>query len=110
MYEYIPNGTVADHHGHQATPGSLTWPTRMSIAIETACALEMKYIYIYMYFFLVCGRVVLKAIVYYYYYYFWDSKVLYPKKKKLSRRFTLNYVVHYCCNIIFQIVRILYYF
>ncbi|XP_050278577.1 LEAF RUST 10 DISEASE-RESISTANCE LOCUS RECEPTOR-LIKE PROTEIN KINASE-like 1.1 isoform X3 [Quercus robur] len=40
VYEYIPNGTVADHiHGHQATPGSLTWPTRMSIAIETASAL-----------------------------------------------------------------------
>ncbi|KAL4611880.1 hypothetical protein ACB092_08G157800 [Castanea dentata] len=40
VYEYVPNGTVADHiHGHQATPGSLTWPTRMSIAIETACAL-----------------------------------------------------------------------
>nr|POE55850.1 gtp-binding protein brassinazole insensitive pale green 2, chloroplastic [Quercus suber] len=30
VYEYIPNGTVADHiHGHQATPGSLTRPTRM---------------------------------------------------------------------------------
>ena len=40
VYEYIPNGTVADHiHGNQATPGSLTWPTRMSIAIETASAL-----------------------------------------------------------------------
>ncbi|KAM4084463.1 hypothetical protein ACB094_08G134300 [Castanea mollissima] len=40
VYEYIPNGTVSDHiHGHLATPGSLTWPTRMSIAIETACAL-----------------------------------------------------------------------
>uniref|UniRef100_A0A7N2KLK4 Protein kinase domain-containing protein n=2 Tax=Quercus lobata TaxID=97700 RepID=A0A7N2KLK4_QUELO len=40
VYEYIPNGTVADHiQGHQATPGSLTWPTRMSIAIETASAL-----------------------------------------------------------------------
>ncbi|KAM4084465.1 hypothetical protein ACB094_08G134500 [Castanea mollissima] len=40
VYEYVPNGTVADHiHGHQATPGSLTWPTRMSIAVETACAL-----------------------------------------------------------------------
>ncbi|KAL4611881.1 hypothetical protein ACB092_08G157900 [Castanea dentata] len=40
VYEYIPNGTVADHiHGHQAKPGSITWPTRMSIAIETACAL-----------------------------------------------------------------------
>ncbi|XP_059430428.1 LEAF RUST 10 DISEASE-RESISTANCE LOCUS RECEPTOR-LIKE PROTEIN KINASE-like 1.1 [Corylus avellana] len=40
VYEYIPNGTVADHiHGERATPGSLTWPTRMSIAIETATAL-----------------------------------------------------------------------
>uniref|UniRef100_A0A2N9G7A9 Protein kinase domain-containing protein n=1 Tax=Fagus sylvatica TaxID=28930 RepID=A0A2N9G7A9_FAGSY len=40
VYEYIPNGTVADHiHGHRATPGSLTWATRMSIAIETASAL-----------------------------------------------------------------------
>nr|POE84433.1 leaf rust 10 disease-resistance locus receptor-like protein kinase-like 1.1 [Quercus suber] len=40
VYEYIPNGTVADHiHGHRATPSSLTWPTRMSIAIETASAL-----------------------------------------------------------------------
>ncbi|XP_042981569.1 LEAF RUST 10 DISEASE-RESISTANCE LOCUS RECEPTOR-LIKE PROTEIN KINASE-like 1.1 isoform X2 [Carya illinoinensis] len=40
VYEYIPNGTVADHvHGDRATPGSLTWPTRMSIAIETASAL-----------------------------------------------------------------------
>uniref|UniRef100_A0A2N9JAL1 Protein kinase domain-containing protein n=1 Tax=Fagus sylvatica TaxID=28930 RepID=A0A2N9JAL1_FAGSY len=40
VYEYIPNGTVADHiHGHRATPGLLTWATRMSIAIETASAL-----------------------------------------------------------------------
>nr|POE84430.1 leaf rust 10 disease-resistance locus receptor-like protein kinase-like 1.1 [Quercus suber] len=40
VYEYIPNGTVADHiHGNRATPGSLTWPTRMRIAIETATAL-----------------------------------------------------------------------
>ncbi|XP_075634409.1 LEAF RUST 10 DISEASE-RESISTANCE LOCUS RECEPTOR-LIKE PROTEIN KINASE-like 1.1 isoform X4 [Castanea sativa] len=40
VYEYIPNGTVADHiHGNRATPGSLTWPTRMRIAIETASAL-----------------------------------------------------------------------
>jgi serine/threonine protein kinase len=40
VYEYIPNGTVADHiHGERATPGSLTWPTRMSIAIETDAAL-----------------------------------------------------------------------
>ncbi|KAE8077273.1 hypothetical protein FH972_015848 [Carpinus fangiana] len=40
VYEYIPNGTVADHiHGERAMPGSLTWPTRMTIAIETAAAL-----------------------------------------------------------------------
>ena len=48
VYEYILNGIVADHiHGHQATPGSLTWPTCMSIAIETASALEMKYFFFF---------------------------------------------------------------
>ncbi|GAB2297015.1 hypothetical protein Dimus_031119 [Dionaea muscipula] len=41
VYEYIPNGTVADHlHGDRAKPGSLSWPVRMSIAIETASALS----------------------------------------------------------------------
>lgn len=40
VYEYIPNGTVADHlHGEKSNPGSVTWTTRMSIAIETASAL-----------------------------------------------------------------------
>ncbi|KAA8529118.1 hypothetical protein F0562_034083 [Nyssa sinensis] len=40
VYEYIPNGTVADHlHGDKASSGSLTWPVRMNIAIETANAL-----------------------------------------------------------------------
>ncbi|GKV47335.1 hypothetical protein SLEP1_g54241 [Rubroshorea leprosula] len=40
VYEFIPNGTVADHiHGDQAKPGSFPWPVRMSIAIETATAL-----------------------------------------------------------------------
>ncbi|KAK8487895.1 hypothetical protein V6N12_010281 [Hibiscus sabdariffa] len=40
VYEFIPNGTVADHlHGDLARSGSLTWPVRMSIAIETAAAL-----------------------------------------------------------------------
>ncbi|KAL6190352.1 hypothetical protein ACLB2K_036750 [Fragaria x ananassa] len=40
VYEYIANGTVADHlHGDRAATGSLTWPIRMSIAIETASAL-----------------------------------------------------------------------
>ncbi|KAF8376703.1 hypothetical protein HHK36_031620 [Tetracentron sinense] len=40
VYEFIPNGTVADHlHGNRAKAGSVTWPVRMSIAIETADAL-----------------------------------------------------------------------
>ncbi|KAJ0667441.1 putative protein kinase RLK-Pelle-WAK-LRK10L-1 family [Helianthus annuus] len=40
VYEYIPNGTVADHlHGEQANPSLLTWPIRIKIAIETASAL-----------------------------------------------------------------------
>ncbi|XP_057950540.1 LEAF RUST 10 DISEASE-RESISTANCE LOCUS RECEPTOR-LIKE PROTEIN KINASE-like 1.2 [Malania oleifera] len=40
VYEYIPNGTVADHlHGNRANAGSLTWPIRMSIAKESASAL-----------------------------------------------------------------------
>ncbi|KAL6188018.1 hypothetical protein ACLB2K_039413 [Fragaria x ananassa] len=41
VYEYIPNGTVADHlHGDLAHHGLLTWPICMSIAIETANALS----------------------------------------------------------------------
>ncbi|KAL9267145.1 LEAF RUST 10 DISEASE-RESISTANCE LOCUS RECEPTOR-LIKE PROTEIN [Drosera capensis] len=41
IYEYIPNGTVADHlHGEWASLRSLTWPIRMKIAIETASALS----------------------------------------------------------------------
>ncbi|KAG6759604.1 hypothetical protein POTOM_036088 [Populus tomentosa] len=40
VYEYIPNGTVADHlHHDRAKSGSLTWTIRMRIAIETATAL-----------------------------------------------------------------------
>ncbi|XP_077244671.1 LEAF RUST 10 DISEASE-RESISTANCE LOCUS RECEPTOR-LIKE PROTEIN KINASE-like 1.2 isoform X8 [Tasmannia lanceolata] len=40
VYEFVPNGTVADHlHGERAQSGPLTWPIRMSIAIETAGAL-----------------------------------------------------------------------
>uniref|UniRef100_A0A3Q7GE57 Protein kinase domain-containing protein n=1 Tax=Solanum lycopersicum TaxID=4081 RepID=A0A3Q7GE57_SOLLC len=40
VYEYIPNGTLADHlHRNRAKDGSLTWPIRMNIAIETAGAL-----------------------------------------------------------------------
>ncbi|XP_062110036.1 LEAF RUST 10 DISEASE-RESISTANCE LOCUS RECEPTOR-LIKE PROTEIN KINASE-like 1.1 [Humulus lupulus] len=39
-YEYIPNGTVADHlHGDCAKTSPLTWQFRLSIAIETASAL-----------------------------------------------------------------------
>lgn len=41
VYEYISNGTVADHlHGEFSKPGSLSWTTRMSIATETASALS----------------------------------------------------------------------
>ncbi|KAJ7943116.1 Wall-associated receptor kinase [Quillaja saponaria] len=40
VYEYIPNGTIADHiHGDYAKPGSPPWSIRMKIAIETASAL-----------------------------------------------------------------------
>ncbi|KAG9143836.1 hypothetical protein Leryth_011504 [Lithospermum erythrorhizon] len=40
VYEYIPNGTIADHlYGERGTPGSLSWTTRLNIAIETASAL-----------------------------------------------------------------------
>ncbi|XP_031117394.1 LEAF RUST 10 DISEASE-RESISTANCE LOCUS RECEPTOR-LIKE PROTEIN KINASE-like 1.4 isoform X2 [Ipomoea triloba] len=40
VYEYIPNGTVADHlHGKRAKSGLLSWPIRLKIAIETADAL-----------------------------------------------------------------------
>ncbi|GFP96988.1 probable serine/threonine-protein kinase at1g18390 [Phtheirospermum japonicum] len=42
VYEYIPNGTVADHlHGKRAEPaGFMSWPVRLNIAIETADALN----------------------------------------------------------------------
>ncbi|XP_008441628.2 LEAF RUST 10 DISEASE-RESISTANCE LOCUS RECEPTOR-LIKE PROTEIN KINASE-like 1.2 isoform X2 [Cucumis melo] len=40
VYEYIPNGTVADHlHGSRVKLGLLSWPIRLRIAIETANAL-----------------------------------------------------------------------
>ncbi|XP_059316899.1 LEAF RUST 10 DISEASE-RESISTANCE LOCUS RECEPTOR-LIKE PROTEIN KINASE-like 1.2 isoform X2 [Lycium ferocissimum] len=40
VYEYVPNGTVADHlNGDRAKDGFLAWPVRMNIAIETASAL-----------------------------------------------------------------------
>ncbi|KAK3440516.1 hypothetical protein EUGRSUZ_B00794 [Eucalyptus grandis] len=40
VYEYVPNGTVADHiHGDLAKPGLPPWSTRLKIAIETANAL-----------------------------------------------------------------------
>ncbi|KAL3525483.1 hypothetical protein ACH5RR_013855 [Cinchona calisaya] len=40
VYEYIPNGTVADHlHGKRANPSLVSWPVRLNIAIETADAL-----------------------------------------------------------------------
>ncbi|XP_022878472.1 LEAF RUST 10 DISEASE-RESISTANCE LOCUS RECEPTOR-LIKE PROTEIN KINASE-like 1.2 [Olea europaea var. sylvestris] len=40
VYEYIPNGTVADHlYGDTAKEAPLKWPVRLNIAIETAQAL-----------------------------------------------------------------------
>ncbi|KAK6152864.1 hypothetical protein DH2020_012503 [Rehmannia glutinosa] len=40
VYEYIPNGTVADHlHGKRAKSGLLSWPVRLNIAVQTAEAL-----------------------------------------------------------------------
>ncbi|KAF8727464.1 hypothetical protein HU200_019072 [Digitaria exilis] len=40
VYEFVPNGTVADHlHGHRASERALTWPLRLSIAVEAAAAL-----------------------------------------------------------------------
>ncbi|KAI9169758.1 hypothetical protein LWI28_017252 [Acer negundo] len=40
VYEFIPNGTIADHlHGDRANSCLLSWPIRMNIAIETASAL-----------------------------------------------------------------------
>ncbi|KAI6677085.1 hypothetical protein NL676_037881 [Syzygium grande] len=40
VYEYIPNGTVADHlHGERANQDPLLWPSRISIAVEMATAL-----------------------------------------------------------------------
>lgn len=41
VYEFVPNGTVADHlHGSLASESGLPWLVRMSIAIETADALN----------------------------------------------------------------------
>ncbi|XP_020593389.1 LOW QUALITY PROTEIN: LEAF RUST 10 DISEASE-RESISTANCE LOCUS RECEPTOR-LIKE PROTEIN KINASE-like 1.1 [Phalaenopsis equestris] len=41
VYEFIPNGTVADHlHGSRASGSFLPWKVRMRIAIETADALN----------------------------------------------------------------------
>ncbi|KAJ1687442.1 hypothetical protein LUZ63_018832 [Rhynchospora breviuscula] len=40
VYEFIPNGTVADHlHGSHASERALTWNRRLAIAIEAADAL-----------------------------------------------------------------------
>ncbi|XP_078153983.1 LEAF RUST 10 DISEASE-RESISTANCE LOCUS RECEPTOR-LIKE PROTEIN KINASE-like 1.1 isoform X2 [Carex rostrata] len=40
VFEFVPNGTVADHlHGPLSSENALTWPVRLSVAIETANAL-----------------------------------------------------------------------
>lgn len=41
VYDYIPNGTLADHlHGPTRKKGLLNWPTRVDIALQIAIALE----------------------------------------------------------------------
>ncbi|CAL9110558.1 unnamed protein product [Musa textilis] len=41
VYEYVPNGTVADHlHGPRAGEAALAWPLRVRVAVETADALS----------------------------------------------------------------------
>ncbi|CAL4951316.1 unnamed protein product [Urochloa decumbens] len=46
VYEFVPNGTLADHlHGARSSissssPPSLPWPVRLGIAVETASALD----------------------------------------------------------------------
>ncbi|KAF8113648.1 hypothetical protein N665_0047s0054 [Sinapis alba] len=41
VYEYISNGTLADHlHGDRAETSPLCWSVRLNIAIQTACALS----------------------------------------------------------------------
>ncbi|XP_074276887.1 LEAF RUST 10 DISEASE-RESISTANCE LOCUS RECEPTOR-LIKE PROTEIN KINASE-like 1.1 [Silene latifolia] len=41
VYEYVSNGTVADHlYGQRANSGPLSWDTRLKIAVETATALS----------------------------------------------------------------------
>ncbi|XVF20754.1 hypothetical protein REPUB_Repub12eG0030400 [Reevesia pubescens] len=45
VYEYIPNGTVADHlHGKLSNSGVLTWHVRLRIAVETANALAYLHV------------------------------------------------------------------
>ncbi|XP_023899353.1 LEAF RUST 10 DISEASE-RESISTANCE LOCUS RECEPTOR-LIKE PROTEIN KINASE-like 1.4 [Quercus suber] len=45
VYEYVSNGTVADHlHGDRSKSGLLTWPVRLSIAIESAEALAYLHV------------------------------------------------------------------
>ncbi|XP_015697623.1 LEAF RUST 10 DISEASE-RESISTANCE LOCUS RECEPTOR-LIKE PROTEIN KINASE-like 1.2 isoform X1 [Oryza brachyantha] len=40
VYEFVANGTVADHlHGQRAQERALSWPLRLSIAVESAAAL-----------------------------------------------------------------------
>ncbi|KAJ1684940.1 hypothetical protein LUZ63_016330 [Rhynchospora breviuscula] len=39
VFEFVPNGTIADHLHGPLSSKALTWPVRLSIAIETANAL-----------------------------------------------------------------------
>ncbi|XP_061336962.1 LEAF RUST 10 DISEASE-RESISTANCE LOCUS RECEPTOR-LIKE PROTEIN KINASE-like 1.5 [Gastrolobium bilobum] len=40
VYDYVPNGTLADHLHGKKVKGSLTWQERLEIALQTALAME----------------------------------------------------------------------
>ncbi|KAF8676263.1 hypothetical protein HU200_047135 [Digitaria exilis] len=41
VYEFVANGTIADHlHGARAAERALSWPLRLSVAVESAAALN----------------------------------------------------------------------
>lgn len=49
VYEYVPNGTLADHlHGPKSIyrKGCLTWPVRLDIALQTALAIEYLHFFV----------------------------------------------------------------
>ncbi|KAM3346069.1 hypothetical protein ACQJBY_020533 [Aegilops geniculata] len=45
VYEFVPNGTLADHLHHGKEDPLLPWPTRLGIAVETAAALAYLHVH-----------------------------------------------------------------